>query len=172
MYHCATKGYNVHLSARMGKNHIVLHIQTLKHALPKKSYTWAQPLLTINAALPLVLRWWFVYWSKYCIIHLMTGFIPVNNIPGILLTPGILNAYKTHTPHSSFLLGSASIHSQFLKLCSISGCAKRNWEVLMPSKNSEDIQTESRSFMQVIPPFNSDLPGENRKLQRQKPHIL
>lgn len=174
MDHCATGVYNVYFSARMEKENTVLYIQTLRHALPKKSHSWAQPgVLTANAVLPLVLRWWFVYWSKYCTIHLMTGFIPVNNIPGILLTPGILNAYKTHihhtVAHSSFLLGSASTHSQFLKLCSISGFVKRNWGVLMRSKHSEDIQTENRSFMQVKPPFRFLTCQEKMgKLQSQK----
>lgn len=171
MYHCATKDSNVHLSARKVKSpHIVLHNQTLSHALPKKSYTWAQPVLTINTALPSVLRWWFVYWSKYCTIHLMMGFIPVNNIPGILLTPGILNAYKTHTHTTQQLLAWISKHTQpILKLCSIFRCVKRNCEVLMPSKHSEDIQTESRSFLQVKSPFNSLTCQEKTgKLQRQK----
>lgn len=80
-----------------------------------------------------------------------------------------MHTKHTYTPHSSFLLGSESIHSQFLKLCSISGCVKRNWEVLMPSKHSEDIQTESWSFMQVKPPFNSlTCQEKTRKLKRQK----
>lgn len=115
-YHYATRDYNVYFSASVTKKKNVSYciFKTVTHALPKKSYTPPQPwLLTWN-----VVFQWFVYWSKYYIIHLATGFISAKNIPGVLLTPDILNAYQTNTPRSRLLAccWSASRHSQFLKI--------------------------------------------------------